>query len=495
MRRWPPTRNWVPSTSPPSSTTIPRTRRGKVLDVHPLIPVGVDFNENALVETSRTLAGIEHITAKGDIGDPMAMLDTLRAHGVTDLDRVLHVRSFLDHDRPYRQPEDRKAAERRSPVSSGIYIHADCYAIAPSDMIQSTVEHLRRWSQILNAHGLVMLEVHCLPPDVTARHLDESENFHFDAYHAMSHQFLLTAQTFLACAAEAGLFCREGHSFGFPRNLPFTRISLNHFERRPYIVRCAHNEDLPALAQLNQVWTRDQSWPAADKAVPALENPTRDLSESEFVLETEGRLLASVRCDQKEGIRITFACVRPGAPATHLRDLLQFVEQYWALAGVDRIIGMDDCRSTLSALVEESSVPCAVARDVRVRVAEYPFAAKDDPRAAERELGAFSFRWLLAILQRMGVMHDAGEVYDLDALERRLGVAQRYHRYFEALMSRLQDEGLVTMRSGRFETTPLVCSHALTSVEEQVAEFKQSFQERYPANVALMRERSMTLMR
>src|SRR6478672_347727 len=267
-----------------------RTRRGKVLDVHPLIPIGVDFNEKALVATSRTLAGIEHITAKGDIGDPMAMLDTLRAHGVTDLDRVLHVRSFLDHDRPYRQPEDRKAAERRFPVSSGLYIDADCHAIAPSDMIQSTVEHLRRWSQILNVHGLVMLEVHCLPPDVTAQHLDESENFHFDAYHAMSHQFLLTAQTFLACAAEAGMFSREGHSFGFPKNLPFTRIPLNHFERRPYIVRSAHNEDLPALAQLNLVWTQGQSWPGAEKTVRTLENSTRELSAREFVLETEGRL-------------------------------------------------------------------------------------------------------------------------------------------------------------------------------------------------------------
>ena len=331
-----------------------------------------------------------------------------------------------------------------------------------------------------------MLEVHCLPPDVTAQHLDESENFHFDAYHAMSHQFLLTAQTFLACAAEAGMFCREGHSFGFPKNLPFTRISLNHFERRPYIVRCAHHEDLPALAQLNQVWTQGQSWPGAEKTVRTLENSTGELSEREFVLEIEGRLAASVRCDQKEGIRITSGCLRPGAPATHLRDLLQFVEQYWALTGVDRIIGMDDCRSALSALAEESSIPCAVASEMRVRVAEYPFAAKDDPRAAERELGAFSFRWLLAILQRMGVMQNAGEVYDLDALERRLGVAQRYHRYFEALMTRLQDEGLVTMRDRRLETTPLVCSHALTSVEEQVAEFKQSFQERYPGNVALM---------
>ena len=196
--------------------------------------------------------------------------------------------------------------------------------------------------------------------------------------------------------------------------------------------------------------------------------------------------MASVRCDREETIRLTSACARPDAPATHLRDLLLFVEQYWALTGAGRVIGIDDCRSALSAPGDQSSVAHAVASSVRARVAQYPFAAEDDPRAAERELGAFAFRWLLAHLQRLGVMRDADEAYDLDALERRLGVAPKYHRYFDALVRRLQDEGLVTLRGRRVETTPLVADYALTSVDEQVAEFIQRFEQRYPANVGLM---------
>ncbi|PYS30179.1 MAG: hypothetical protein DMG11_06165, partial [Acidobacteria bacterium] len=425
-----------------------RTRRGKVLDAHPVIPVAADFNEKALVEASRTLAGIEHIAVKGDIGDPAALLDTLRANGVEDLHRVLHVRSFLDHDRPYRQPEDHEAGARRSPAGGNVYIDSQGQPIPLRDMLQSTVEHLRRWSQVVNEHGLVLLEVHCLPPDVTARYRDESENFHFDVYHALSHQYLLEAQTFLVCAAEAGLFWREGRGVGFPKHLPYTRISLNHFERRPYIVRA---------------------------------------NENEFVLESEGRVMASVRCNDQEGtIRLTSAYARPGAPASHLRDLLHFVEQYWALTDVGRVVGIDQCRSALPAAADETSVVRAVARDVRARVAGYPFAVEDDPRAAERELGTFSFRWLLAKLQNMGVLRDAGEAYEIDALERRLGVLPKYHRYFEALIQRLQDEGLVAVRDYRVETTPLVRNYALTSVEDQVAEFKLRFQQRYPANVALL---------
>ncbi|HEX6100801.1 MAG TPA: beta-ketoacyl synthase N-terminal-like domain-containing protein [Thermoanaerobaculia bacterium] len=136
-----------------------------------------------------------------------------------------------------------------------------------------------------------------------------------------------------------------------------------------------------------------------------------------------------------------------------------------------------------------------MARDIRARVAGYPFAAEDDPRAAERELGRFSVRWLLATLHRMGVMREAGEQYDLDALPERLGVAPKYRRYFDALMRRLQDEGLVALSGRSLETTPLVSGYALTAVDEQVAEFKQSFAERYPSAVGLMNWAATTLGR
>jgi acyl transferase domain-containing protein/enoyl-CoA hydratase/carnithine racemase/SAM-dependent methyltransferase len=421
-----------------------RTRRGKVLDTHPVIPVAVDFNEKALAEASRTLAGIEHIAVHGDIGDPAALLETLRARVDGDLHRMLHVRSFLDHDRPYRQPEDRDAAARRTANGGNVYIDREGNPIPSGEMIQSAVEHLRRWSQAVNEHGLVVLEVHCLPPEVTARYRDESENFHFDAYHALSHQYLLDAPTFLACAAEAGLFCSQGRVVGFPKNLPFTRITLSHFERRPYIVR--HLND-------------------------------------EFVLETEGRTMASVRCERGETVRVASSYART---ASALDDLLQFVQQYWALADAGRVAGIDECRAAVPAVDETPSLARAVASDVRARVAGYPFAAEDDPRAAERELGTFSFRWLLANLQRMGVMRDAGQRYDLDALQERLGIAPKYRRYFGALMRRLHDEGLVELTGGRVETTPLVRGYALTAVDEQVAEFKESFTRRHPSSVGLM---------
>src|SRR5205814_8942405 len=114
-------------------------------------------------------------------------------------------------------------------------------------------------------------------------------------------------------------------------------------------------------------------------------------------------------------------------------------------------------------------------------VAAYPFAAADDPREGERVLGRFAFRWLLANLQRMGAMRAPGERWDLDELKRRLAIAPKHDRYFEALMRRLAAEGLVTMDGRRVETTDAVAHDALSDVEREVAEFKEAFPRSYPA--------------
>ena len=41
---------------------------------------------------------------RGDIGDPVPMQRALEAKFGVTCDQVLHVRSFLDHDRPFIRP-------------------------------------------------------------------------------------------------------------------------------------------------------------------------------------------------------------------------------------------------------------------------------------------------------------------------------------------------------------------------------------------------------
>ncbi|AEA66026.1 hypothetical protein [Burkholderia gladioli] len=224
-----------------------RTRRGWALDTHPLQLIGVDFNRKSLEETTRTLADIPHLTLWGDIGDPRQLLADLEAAGVDDPDRILHVRTFLDHERPFREPR----GEAMAVAVSGTTVHvaADGRALPEAAVNLGLAEHLHRWAGILGAHGLIVLEVHSLPPAVVRDNLD-SESLHYDAFHAFSGQLLVEATTFLDAAAAAGLFQQASSWRKYPRSLPFARITLSRLEKRDYRIRQVSEADLPALLRL-----------------------------------------------------------------------------------------------------------------------------------------------------------------------------------------------------------------------------------------------------
>ncbi len=140
-------------------------------------------------------------------------------------------------------------------------------------------------------------------------------------------------------------------------------------------------------------------------------------------------------------------------------------------------------------LADGEGVPATarqVVSDVAAKVALFPFAETDDPRRAERELGDFAFRWVLATLQKMGALREPGEVYAPDGLEQRLGISPRYHRHFAALIRRLEEVGLVTVGPDGLATTALVAGYALDAVAEQVAVFKAGFRNDYPAAAGLL---------
>ena len=94
-----------------------RTARGGMLDEHPLTVVGADFNRIARRATKQTLhaAGIpvSHVI-HGDINRPAQLASDLEALGL-DVHDLLHIRSFLDHNRPYTRLAN-YASGSRTPV-------------------------------------------------------------------------------------------------------------------------------------------------------------------------------------------------------------------------------------------------------------------------------------------------------------------------------------------------------------------------------------------
>ena len=175
------------------------TMRGQWLNEYPLVMCGVDFNTDSLKETALTLeaAGAPHGLMFGDIGDPIPMQANLEAKfGVTRAD-VLHVRSFLDHDRPFippSRPPNELVAAALDATSDAVYVdnHDGGQLVTPSKAFFSLVEHWERWAACLGKHGLLVLEVSNLDVGSTFKCVAKGRACNAQAFTAEPHASRLT---------------------------------------------------------------------------------------------------------------------------------------------------------------------------------------------------------------------------------------------------------------------------------------------------------------
>ncbi|NEP27176.1 GNAT family N-acetyltransferase [Moorena sp. SIO3I6] len=343
-----------------------KSARGKVLDKYPVQMIGVDYNQASLQESALTLAGIPNLLIKGDIGNPQQMISDLKTQGIDDPEKIIHIRSFLDHDRPFIPPQNLEAAKRRSQLSyQGVYVDSDGSLIPAQIMVQSLVEHLEKWSDVVTKHGMMILEVHCLEPKVVNRFLDSSNSLHFDALQAFSSQHLVEAEVFLSCAAEVGLFPKWEFSKRYPQNFPFSRISLNCFEKKPYKLRHPTLKDLPDLIALEALcWSENLR---VDKE--EIQRRIFNFPQGQFILELEEKIVGAIysqRIAQTEVlenrtfvevpslhtesgvvIQLLATNILPELQNQGLGDqLLEWMLQYCAVMGcVERVVGVTRCRN------------------------------------------------------------------------------------------------------------------------------------------------------
>jgi hypothetical protein len=205
-----------------------RTLRGRALDSHPLIVVGADFNRVARRATRQTLHAARiptfHVIA-GDINRPAQLASDLEAIDL-DIHDLMHTRSFLDHNRPYVRLSSYVSGSRR-PSTTGAFAYLGD-EIPADELEENLVRHLRRWKPYVGRFGLLVLELHTLPPAVTAAHLDRTPAVAYDATHGFSDQYLVELPVFAACAAEAGLRADPRWQATFPPS-ELATVSLNYF--------------------------------------------------------------------------------------------------------------------------------------------------------------------------------------------------------------------------------------------------------------------------
>ncbi|MFD2824593.1 class I SAM-dependent methyltransferase [Lacinutrix iliipiscaria] len=201
-----------------------QTLRGKMLEEHPLLLVGADFNQAALKVTRANLIKAD-IWAKviwGDIGRPDLLAKDLKDDYNIDLKDLLNVRTFLDHNRIWEVP---KQKTENISSSSGAYA-SQGKRINNNAVEDSLREHLQKWKPYVEQFGLLIIELHTIDSKLTAANLGKTAATAYDATHGFSDQYILEVDVFHKIATEAGLKPDPNHFSRFPDS-DLATVSVN----------------------------------------------------------------------------------------------------------------------------------------------------------------------------------------------------------------------------------------------------------------------------
>jgi len=202
-----------------------QTLRGKMLDDYPLFLVGADYNQAALKVTRANLIKAD-IWAKviwGDIGRPDLLSDDLKENYNIDLKDLLNVRTFLDHNRIWTDPEH--IHKDRISKSTGAFAFRG-KRISNNLVEDNLLEHLQKWSPYVRKFGLLLIELHTIDPKLAATNLGKTPATAYDATHGFSDQYIVELPVFNKIAAEAGLFPDNSFAKQFP-DANIATVSIN----------------------------------------------------------------------------------------------------------------------------------------------------------------------------------------------------------------------------------------------------------------------------
>ncbi|MEZ4886254.1 MAG: class I SAM-dependent methyltransferase [Chitinophagales bacterium] len=207
-----------------------RTLRGTMLEEHPLFLVGADYNKAALKVTRGNLIQAD-IWAKviwGDIGRPDFLAKDLQENYGIQLQELLNVRTFLDHNRIWETPNEK--TPNRMSASTGAFAFRG-KRISNADVEDNLREHLQRWTPYVEKFGLLVIELHTIAPSLTAKNIGRTAATAYDATHGFSDQYIVEIEVFHKMAAEAGLFPVKKHFSRFP-NSDLGTVSINLLKAR-----------------------------------------------------------------------------------------------------------------------------------------------------------------------------------------------------------------------------------------------------------------------
>ncbi len=186
-----------------------------------------------------------------------------------------------------------------------------------------------------------------------------------DSKDAFWGQHFVEADVFLLTAAEAGLFPKAEFFEKYPQNLPFSRSTLDQFQKRPFIIRHPQRADLPTLVNLEAAcWAEALQAPASEIEQRIEHNPTghcvlemndqlvgviyaQQISRIEALKNTNAATVSALHNNQGPVIQLLSLNVFPHVQDLGLGDqLLEFMLQFCSLKeGFKSVVAVTRCKN------------------------------------------------------------------------------------------------------------------------------------------------------
>jgi hypothetical protein len=177
------------------------TRRGAALKTHPLLLIAADISEAALAAARRSLGGLGGVLfLRADVGRPFEFKNLLAAHGLK-AEAGLHVRAFLDHNRPLLAAPPRSDGPPEALV--GPYLGGGGEAVSRQRLWEDFVCYLLKWGGVCGSFGIVTVDHKTRDDSKMAAKLGRLRSL--DSLHALTGQFLVE-EGFTRAALDAAGF-------------------------------------------------------------------------------------------------------------------------------------------------------------------------------------------------------------------------------------------------------------------------------------------------
>ncbi len=209
-----------------------KTLRGQMLEEHPLMLIGADYNKEALQKSRENLIKAD-VWAKliwGDIGDPDLLANDLKATYDVNLVDLLNVRTFLDHNRIW---EERNGAEKQiafSNKSTGAFASKGKY-LSGNEVANNLFQHFKKWKPYIEKFGLIFIELHTINPSLTSKNIGLTAATAYDVTHGFSDQYILEIDVLHEVLERLGLYNDTAFFRKFP-NRETATVSLNYISKK-----------------------------------------------------------------------------------------------------------------------------------------------------------------------------------------------------------------------------------------------------------------------